>query len=165
MRRMRPPAVPDKPADVLTEEQLRRLATCAGKDFESRRDTALILLLGSGGGGGSGFCRSGKSQRSRATGTCGCASAPTRSGCGSGYAGGSAPLASRRSCCGGEGAGCPAAAPAPVAGTPSTRTPELAIDERAGRWQWCRRAGLCDLIQDPGCPPCMFWVGATQPCA
>jgi hypothetical protein len=46
MRRMKPPAVPDKPVQVLTEEQLRRLlAACAGKDFEARRDTALIMLL------------------------------------------------------------------------------------------------------------------------
>src|SRR6266496_2755579 len=51
MRRMKPPAVPDKPIQVLTEEQLRRLlATCAGKDFEARRDTALIMLLLDSGG-------------------------------------------------------------------------------------------------------------------
>src|SRR5512132_4194447 len=51
MRRTKPPAVPDKPVDVLTEEQLRRLlATCAGKDFEARRDTALIMLLLDSGG-------------------------------------------------------------------------------------------------------------------
>jgi site-specific recombinase XerD len=51
MRRMKPPAVPDKPVDVLTEEQLRRLlATCAGKDFEARRNTALIMLLLDSGG-------------------------------------------------------------------------------------------------------------------
>jgi len=36
---------------VLTEDMLRRLlATCAGRDFEARRDTAIIrLLLDSGG--------------------------------------------------------------------------------------------------------------------
>jgi site-specific recombinase XerD len=46
MARMRPPAVPDQPVDVLTEEQLRRvLDVCAGKSFEARRDTALIMLL------------------------------------------------------------------------------------------------------------------------
>jgi site-specific recombinase XerD len=46
MRKMKPPAVPEQPAPVLTEELLRRLlATCAGKDFEARRDRALILLL------------------------------------------------------------------------------------------------------------------------
>ena len=34
--------MPDKLVDVLTEAQLRRLlATCAGTDFEGRRDTAL----------------------------------------------------------------------------------------------------------------------------
>jgi site-specific recombinase XerD len=46
MRKMKPPTVPEQPAPVLTEELLRRLlATCAGKDFEARRDRALILLL------------------------------------------------------------------------------------------------------------------------
>jgi site-specific recombinase XerD len=49
IRRLRPPAVPDKPVDVLTEEQLWRLpGTCAGEDFEGRRDTALVMLLDSG---------------------------------------------------------------------------------------------------------------------
>jgi site-specific recombinase XerD len=46
MARMKPPRVPEQPAPVLTEELLRRLlATCAGRDFEARRDRALILLL------------------------------------------------------------------------------------------------------------------------
>ena len=46
MRKMKPPAVPEQPAPVLSEELLRRLlATCAGKDFDARRDRALILLL------------------------------------------------------------------------------------------------------------------------
>jgi site-specific recombinase XerD len=46
MAKMKPPRVPEQPAPVLTEELLRRLlATCAGKDFEARRDRALILLL------------------------------------------------------------------------------------------------------------------------
>jgi site-specific recombinase XerD len=46
MARMKPPRVPEQPAPVLTEELLRRLlATCAGKDFEARRDRAVILLL------------------------------------------------------------------------------------------------------------------------
>jgi site-specific recombinase XerC len=46
MVKMKPPRVPDQPAPVLTEEMLRRpLATCAGRDFEARRDRALILLL------------------------------------------------------------------------------------------------------------------------
>jgi site-specific recombinase XerD len=46
MRKMKPPRIPEQPAPVLTEELLRRLlGTCAGKDFEARRDRALILLL------------------------------------------------------------------------------------------------------------------------
>jgi integrase/recombinase XerC len=51
MRRMKPPAVPDQPVDVLTEDHLRRLlAVCAGRDFAARRDTALIMLLLDSGG-------------------------------------------------------------------------------------------------------------------
>jgi site-specific recombinase XerC len=51
MRRMKPPAVPDKPVGVLTEEHLKRLlAVCAGRDFKARRDTALIMLLLDSGG-------------------------------------------------------------------------------------------------------------------
>jgi site-specific recombinase XerD len=51
MVKMKPPRVPEQPAPVLTEDMLRRLlATCAGRDFEARRDTAIIrLLLDSGG--------------------------------------------------------------------------------------------------------------------
>jgi site-specific recombinase XerD len=46
MRKLKPPAVPDQPVPVISEPQLRRLlAACAGKDFEARRDTAIILLL------------------------------------------------------------------------------------------------------------------------
>ena len=46
MARMRPPIVPDQPVPVVPEEGLRRLlAACAGKDFEARRDTAMIMLL------------------------------------------------------------------------------------------------------------------------
>ena len=46
MAKMKPPRVPEQPAPVLTEDLLRRLlATCAGRDFESCRDRALILLL------------------------------------------------------------------------------------------------------------------------
>jgi site-specific recombinase XerD len=44
--RMRPPIVPEQPVPVVPEDGLRRLlAACAGKSFEDRRDTALILLL------------------------------------------------------------------------------------------------------------------------
>src|SRR4051812_7988929 len=46
MERMRPPQVPESPVPVLTDEQLRTLlASCDGKDFVSRRDTAIIRLL------------------------------------------------------------------------------------------------------------------------
>jgi integrase len=43
---MKPPAIPEQPILVLPDEALRRLfAICAGKDFEARRDTAMIMLL------------------------------------------------------------------------------------------------------------------------
>jgi site-specific recombinase XerD len=46
MARVKPPIVPDQPVPVVPEDGLRRLlAACAGKSFEERRDTALILLL------------------------------------------------------------------------------------------------------------------------
>ena len=46
MARMRPPTVPDQPVPVVREDAFRRLLeTCAGRDCEARRDTALILLL------------------------------------------------------------------------------------------------------------------------
>jgi site-specific recombinase XerD len=46
MAKLRPPAVPEQPVPVLDETTLHRLLdVCAGRDFESRRDTALILLL------------------------------------------------------------------------------------------------------------------------
>jgi site-specific recombinase XerC len=46
MAKMKPPAVPDQPVPVLTEPQLRALfGVCAGKDFEARRDTALLMVL------------------------------------------------------------------------------------------------------------------------
>ena len=46
MAKMKPPAVPDQPVPVLTEPQLRALfAVCAGKDFEARRDAALVMVL------------------------------------------------------------------------------------------------------------------------
>jgi site-specific recombinase XerD len=46
MAKMKPPAVPDQPVPVLTEPQLRTLfAVCGGKDFEARRDTALLMVL------------------------------------------------------------------------------------------------------------------------
>ena len=46
MARMRPPAVPEQPIPILEEQQLRTLfAVCAGKDFDARRDTALLMML------------------------------------------------------------------------------------------------------------------------
>ena len=46
MAKMKPPIIHEQPVPVVPEDGLRRLlATCAGKRFEDRRDTALILLL------------------------------------------------------------------------------------------------------------------------
>lgn len=46
MDRMRAPAVPEQPVAVLSDDQLRTLlASCDGKDFVSRRDTALVRLF------------------------------------------------------------------------------------------------------------------------
>jgi site-specific recombinase XerC len=46
MARMRPPIVPDQPVPVVPEDGLRLLlAACAGKDFEARRDTAIMMFL------------------------------------------------------------------------------------------------------------------------
>src|ERR671919_563349 len=46
MARMRPPIVPDQPVPVVPEDGLRLLlAVCAGKSFEARRDTAMIMFL------------------------------------------------------------------------------------------------------------------------
>lgn len=46
MERMRPPTVPEAQVPVLTTSQLTALLqACEGRDFEARRDTALIRLL------------------------------------------------------------------------------------------------------------------------
>lgn len=46
MERMKPPIIPEESPDVLSDDQMRRLLkVCAGKDFESLRDTAIILLF------------------------------------------------------------------------------------------------------------------------
>ena len=46
MDRRRPPQVPETPVLVLSEDQLRRLLrSCDGRDFVSRRDTAIIRLF------------------------------------------------------------------------------------------------------------------------
>jgi site-specific recombinase XerD len=46
MANLRPPIVPEQPVPVIPDDGLRRLlAACAGKTFEARRDTAIIMLL------------------------------------------------------------------------------------------------------------------------
>ena len=46
MERMRRPVVPVEPVPVLSTEQLRALlSACEGKDFEPRRDTAVVRLF------------------------------------------------------------------------------------------------------------------------
>ncbi|HET6921347.1 MAG TPA: hypothetical protein VFI46_18075 [Jiangellaceae bacterium] len=46
MVNIKPPKVPEPRTEMLTREQTKALlAECAGKDFTSRRDTAIVLLL------------------------------------------------------------------------------------------------------------------------
>jgi site-specific recombinase XerC len=46
MVKMRPPIVPEQPVPIVPEDGLRRLlAACAGKHFEGRRDTAIVMFL------------------------------------------------------------------------------------------------------------------------
>ena len=46
MRKMRPPAIPEQPVEVLTDENIQALLrACEGQDFSSRRDMAVIRLL------------------------------------------------------------------------------------------------------------------------
>jgi site-specific recombinase XerD len=46
MARMRPPIIPDQPVPVIPDDGLRRLLSArAGKGFEARRDTAMVMLL------------------------------------------------------------------------------------------------------------------------
>jgi site-specific recombinase XerD len=46
MAKMKPPLVPEQPVPIVGEDGLRRLlAACAGRDFDARRDTAIIMLL------------------------------------------------------------------------------------------------------------------------
>lgn len=46
MEKVRPPAVPERPVPVITDEDLRRLLkACDGKDFAPRRGTAIIRLF------------------------------------------------------------------------------------------------------------------------
>jgi site-specific recombinase XerD len=46
MEKMRAPAVPEQPVDVLSDDELSALlAACRGNTFENRRDTALLRML------------------------------------------------------------------------------------------------------------------------
>ncbi len=46
MIKMKPPTVPEQPVPVLPDDALQRLLkACAGKDFEARRDTAIVMIL------------------------------------------------------------------------------------------------------------------------
>jgi site-specific recombinase XerD len=46
MTRMKPPAAPERPVPVLSDDDLRRLlAACAGSSFPCRRDTAIVMLM------------------------------------------------------------------------------------------------------------------------
>ncbi len=46
MSKLRPPAVPDKPVPVLTDDEVARLfKVCEGKDYAARRDLAIFRLL------------------------------------------------------------------------------------------------------------------------
>jgi site-specific recombinase XerD len=46
MARIKPPQVPEQPPEVLSDEDLRRLLKiCEGRDFDSRRDMAILRLL------------------------------------------------------------------------------------------------------------------------
>jgi site-specific recombinase XerD len=46
MARMHPPAVPEQPVPILSDDRIRELLkTCAGNTFENRRDAAIIRLL------------------------------------------------------------------------------------------------------------------------
>lgn len=46
MEKVRPPAVPERPVPIISDEDLRQLLkACQGKDFAARRDTAIIRLF------------------------------------------------------------------------------------------------------------------------
>jgi site-specific recombinase XerD len=46
MERMRPPAVPEQPVAVLTDDELAKLlASCKGNTFENRRDAAILRMF------------------------------------------------------------------------------------------------------------------------
>jgi integrase len=46
MAKVKPPIVPEQPVPIVPEEGLQRLlAACAGKTFDARRDTAIVMFL------------------------------------------------------------------------------------------------------------------------
>ena len=46
MMKMKPPRVPEQPPDILREDELKALLkTCEGKDYESRRDHAILRVF------------------------------------------------------------------------------------------------------------------------
>jgi site-specific recombinase XerD len=46
MLRMKPPTIPEEPPEVLDAKDLQKLLkACAGRDFEARRDTAVVMLF------------------------------------------------------------------------------------------------------------------------
>jgi site-specific recombinase XerD len=46
MARIKPPKVPEQPPEVLSDDALRKLLkTCEGRDFDSRRDMAILRML------------------------------------------------------------------------------------------------------------------------
>src|SRR4051812_46856083 len=46
MERMRPPAVPEQPVDIFSDDELRALLDiCRGNTFENRRDMAILRML------------------------------------------------------------------------------------------------------------------------
>jgi integrase len=128
MARVKPPIVPEQPVPIVPEEGLQRLlAACAGKTFDARRDTAIVMFLLDTGArraelaglrvadldldvalcsardGGSGRCRLVATLRWRLTATCACGpgtSSPACCGCGWAGLGRSQPTGCGRSCAG-----------------------------------------------------------------
>lgn len=46
MANIKPPAIPEEPVPILTDDDLDRLLkTCAGDTFDARRDTAVVMML------------------------------------------------------------------------------------------------------------------------
>jgi len=46
MERMRPPKLDERPVPVIPDDTIRKLlATCSGRTFEDRRDTAILFVL------------------------------------------------------------------------------------------------------------------------